>query len=289
MEVPMIDLKHSLHLYIFLITCAFLIIDASNAQAKTVMVLSENSTEKITYKNDDLSRHTNNLISNHLINNGYLVFDNSTLQTNEGFVRDFSFNAKELIKTIGLMEAPQIDLVIINRVKVYDKISDFKREVSTQIESRLIDVRTSQILGNLSVQNEDQTIVPIDCSEECISFELTNYTQMLANDLGALIVTNLQQSLATSIKQNSNDYTLIFRNFNPKETSIIEEYLSTFSGYRKHTIRKSTLRSSIYIYETNSGTSRLNRNLRKMLEHIKIKGFIYFSNNKFIVRKSISL
>ena len=70
-----------------------------------------------------------------------------------------------------------------------------------------------------------------------------------------------------------------------EEVDEIEDNLVTFSGYKKYRPVEVTMRKAEYWYQTGSDSARLNRNLRKMLRHMGVKGRITFSGSKFNVKK----
>jgi hypothetical protein len=45
------------------------------------------------------------------------------------------------------------------------------------------------------------------------------------------------------------------------------------------------MRNAGYWYETDSGSARLNRNLRRMLDHLGVRGRVSFAGNTFKVAK----
>ena len=78
---------------------------------------------------------------------------------------------------------------------------------------------------------------------------------------------------------------VLFIGFKADEINSIEEYFVAFSGYRKHRPIKVAMRTAEYWYETISESARLNRNLRKMLDHMDVKGRVTFAGSEFRVEK----
>ena len=58
-----------------------------------------------------------------------------------------------------------------------------------------------------------------------------------------------------------------------------------FKGYQHHRPVSSSLRTFEYWYESDSLVSRLNRNLRLMLELMEADGRVVYSGNTFTVEK----
>jgi hypothetical protein len=168
----------------------------------------------------------------------------------------------------------------------------YTTKVNTRIEGRLLHARTGQRLGNFEVVSPGNWRAPVDCNRECILETVGKNARILGQDLGAV----LAEKLVSLIEDGDplpiaggggipNAYTLIFDNFPSDDILEVEEYLVVFSGYKRlRPITKSHRHHEIW-YETDSTSARLERNLRKMLGHIGIKGRVTFSGNTFTVEK----
>ena len=118
--------------------------------------------------------------------------------------------------------------------------------------------------------------------------KLLKWNTELAQDLGAVLATKLAHIVDKGGYSGSKlptGYAIVFSGFKVNEIDAIEEYLTTFSGYKKHRPVKSSMRTAEYWYETDSKSARLNRNLRKMLDHLDVKGRVTFAGNEFKVEK----
>jgi len=79
--------------------------------------------------------------------------------------------------------------------------------------------------------------------------------------------------------------TIKFKNFSRNEVTEIEEFISAFSGYRGKRPITATLRHVEYWYVTTSKIDRLNRNLRLMLEHMRVEARIAYGGWEFEIEK----
>ena len=128
---------------------------------------------------------------------------------------------------------------------------------------------------------------------ECLRETVGRSARRLAEDLGAVLteklayLTDRGRGRAFSNNESSlpTAYQLAFNGFNTDDLDGIEEYIVAFNGYIHHRPTNSSMRHAEYWYETDSGSARLNRNLRRMLDHLGVRGRVSYSGNTFNVAK----
>jgi hypothetical protein len=80
-------------------------------------------------------------------------------------------------------------------------------------------------------------------------------------------------------------YVLTFSGFDNREINRIEDIITGFRGYEHLRTISSSLRTQEYWYESSSGTARLNRNLRLMLDDLRIRARLVYDGNEFAMEK----
>ena len=172
----------------------------------------------------------------------------------------------------------------------------YTTKVKARITGRLLNTKSGQRLGNFEVESPNNWVAPADCPRECILEVVGKYSRNLAKDLGAVLAIKLADIIEVDGAESANAnrpatvdigdaYTLVFSGFTPEEVMDIEEYLVVFSGYKTHRPAYSGMRHHELWYETTSTSSRLVRNLNKMLEHLAMRGRVSYSGDEFTVTK----
>ena len=80
-------------------------------------------------------------------------------------------------------------------------------------------------------------------------------------------------------------YPLVFDGFTPEESMRFEEYLFKFKGYQSHRITYSDNRRVEIWYEGTTTSSRMTRNIIKMLQVLELRGTTQFSGREITVQK----
>ena len=271
-----------------LAACAGTPYPAIAAEDPNILILGEDADQDSISRKSRVFRRVLNAISNQLSDEGFNVYD-ETAVTLDDFVQNRSRRTDaEIIDIARSVKKPPIDVVVIFSIYGYHKKLAYTAKVNTRIEGRLLNVRTGQRLGNFEVDMPEAQNVPRDCNRDCLLEVVGKQTKELAQDLGAVLTTKLAHIVDKGSQSTSKlptAYTLVFSGFKADEINSIEEYFVAFSGYKKHRPIKASLRTAEYWYETDSESTRLNRNLRRMLDHLDVKGRVTFSGSEFRVEK----
>ena len=83
---------------------------------------------------------------------------------------------------------------------------------------------------------------------------------------------------------NMTLHKVLFVGWKADEVKAIVEYIDHF-GKGKSRLIKESKGTAEYLFETTIKPARLNRNLRKMLDHLDVKGRVTFTRNAFKVEK----
>ena len=271
-----------------LAACAGMPYEVVSAEKPNILIMGEDFDLDSVPRKDRVFKRVLNAVSNQLSDEGFDVFD-ETAVTLDDFAQGRSRRTDaEIIDIARSVKSPPIDVSVIFSVYgTYKKLS-YTAKIKTRIEGRLLNVRTGQRLGNFEVDVPEAENVSRSCNRDCILEKVGKQSKELAQDLGAILAIKLAHIVDNDDKSANNfptGYALVFSGFKGDEIDVIEEYFTTFSGYRHHRPVKSSMRTAEYWYETNSKSARLNRNLRKMLDHIDVKGRVTFAGNEFRVEK----
>lgn len=258
------------------------------AEKPNILILGEDADRDSVPRSSRIFKRVLNAISNQLSDEGFNVFD-ETAVTLDNFVQGRSRRTDaEIIDIARSVKRPPIDVGVIFTIYGHYKKLTYTSKVSTRVEGRLLNVRTGQRLGNFEVTMPGTQNVPRDCNRDCLLEAVGKQTKELAQDLGAVLTTKLAHIVRDDTNTASNlpsAYTLVFNGFKQDEMTNIEEFIVAFQGYEKHRPIRTSLRNAEYWYETNSESARLNRNLRRMLDHLGVKGRVTFAGSEFRVEK----
>lgn len=282
-------------LRLFLITMTFgLVMPVQGADNPNILVMGQDDDTDTVPRNNRVFDRVVGSLSNQMHDNSFDVYDETAISLDNFEQGRTRRTDAELIDIARSVKLPPIDIAVIFSIYTSTIKESYTTKVKARIEGRLLNVQTGKRLGNFEVDSGKYWNAPANCDQECILEVVGDKSYVLANDLGAV----LAEKLAWMVDGNSNqdqdrpatngmvtDYNLIFDGFSAEEFSEIEEYLVVFSGYQSHRlIAASYTRTDIW-YKSAIGTAKFNRNLRKMLGEIQLRGTINFEGNGFTVRK----
>jgi len=157
----------------------------------------------------------------------------------------------------------------------------------------MLSAQSGERLGNFEVESPrgDWNVNP-NCNRECILEAVGKNTRIISNDVGAVLAEQLayqgRDRGGVAGAPGSGDgrpvqYVLEFDNFTPDDVMAIEEYLVIFSGYDSHRPIMTSARRAEFWYQSSITTSKLNRNLNRMLAELDLRGVVRFNGNTFTV------
>ena len=80
-------------------------------------------------------------------------------------------------------------------------------------------------------------------------------------------------------------YALVFDGFTPDDMRDAEDCFVILGGYMTHRPTYTSRTHSEFWYETTSGSARLTRNLKKMLDRLSVSARVAFSGNEYTISK----
>ncbi|MBF0249839.1 MAG: hypothetical protein HQL35_04320 [Alphaproteobacteria bacterium] len=267
---------------------------ASAAEMPNVMIMGEDSDADTVPRNSRVFKRVLNALSEELNNDGFNVYDETAVSLDDFAQGRVRRTDAEIIDIARSVKRPPIDVATIFSIYASASKMSYTTKIRTRVEGRLLNVKTGQHLGNFEVELPQPDNAPADCNRECVLETVGKNAKILAQDLGAVLTTKLAHIVdgGSSVPASSSAgsdlptaYSLVFNGFNTDEINRIEEYMVAFSGYKHHRPTSSSMRHNEYWYETQSESGRLNRNFRRMLEHLGVEGRVAFSGSQFQIEK----
>jgi|TARA_B100000315_G_scaffold75290_1_gene68917 hypothetical protein len=261
------------------------------ADKLNLLIMGEDADKDTVPRNSRVFKRVLDALSNQLHDEGFDVFD-ETAVTLENFAQGrVRRTDAELIDIARSVKRPPIDVMVMFGIYASARELSYTTKVKTRVSGRMLQVQTGQRLGNFEVESPKQWNAPKSCSRECLLEVVGKNSRILASDIGAVLAEKLA-SLEDGDGEAkgggsalSQGYTIIFDGFSTDDMIDIEEYIVVFRGYKNHRPISETMRQSEIWYETTSGSARLTRNLKKMIQRIGVSARVAFSGNEYSVKK----
>ncbi len=280
-----------------LLAGALLLISCASAPSSyavekpNILIMGDDADQDTVPRNSRVFRRVLDTLSNELHNEGFDVFDEVAISLDDFAQGRSRRTDAEIIDIAKSVKRPPIDIAVIFQIYASAKEMSYTTKVKTRVRGRLLMVKSGQRLGNFEVDSPREWNAPADCPRECILEVVGKYSKNLARDVGSVLAEQLAELYesgddAVTDKANlSNGFSLVFEGFSSDDMFDIEEYLVVFSGYKTHRPVYSGRRHHEYWYESSITATRLNRNLRKMMDHLGARGRVAFSGNEFVLTK----
>tara|TARA_B100000315_G_scaffold260857_1_gene326439 strand:+ start:11228 stop:12118 length:891 start_codon:yes stop_codon:yes gene_type:complete len=263
------------------------------AEQPNIMIMGEDGDRDSVPRNSRVFKRVLNALANQLHDEGFDVFDETALTLDNYVQGRIRRSDDEIIDIARSVDRPPIDVAVIFGIYASSNRTSYTTKIRTRIEGRMLNVRSGQRLGNFEVDIPRAFNAPHDCNRECLLETVGRKARSLSQDLGAVLTEKLAYMVDRGRRfasENRNSYLptayrLAFSGFNEDDIDGIEEYIVAFKGYIHHRPTNTSKRHADYWYETDSGSARLNRNLRRMLDHLGVRGRVSFAGNTFNVDK----
>lgn len=281
----------------FLLAGALLLISCAGAPSSmaiekpNLLIMGEDADEDTVPRNSRVFRRVLDALSNELHDEGFDVFDETAVSLDDfaqGRVRRTDAEIIDIAKSI---KRPPIDIAIIFTIYASARDLNYTTKIKTRVSGRILQVKSGQRLGNFEVESPREWNAPADCPRECLLETVGKYSKTISRDVGSVLAEKLaalydsDDDSITSPGNLTNGFSLVFEGFTPDDMFDIEEYLVVFRGYKTHRPVYAGRRHHEYWYESSITAARLNRNLRKMMDHLGISARVGFSGNEYVMTK----
>lgn len=267
-----------------------------------LLIMGEDADRDTVPRIDRVFKRVLDALAEEMNREGFSVYDETAVSLDgfkQGRVRRTD---AEIIDIARSIKRPPIDVAVIFSIYTSAQNLGYTRKLRTRIEGRLLNVQSGQRLGNFEVDAPEATNVAPDCDRRCRLEAAGSQARALADDLGAVLARKLDWLAPRSrgrVEDRRRDtrpgddrpgglstaYALVFKGFENSEIDDIERIITRFRGYEHHRVVSGNYRTQEYWYETVSGSARLNRNLRQMLDNIEVAGRVVFAGNTFTVER----
>lgn len=275
-----------------LISCANVATPSLAAEKPNIVIMGEDADRDTVPRNSRVFRRVLDALSNQLNEQGFDVYDETAVTLDDFAHGRARRTDAEIIDIARLAKRPPLDVAIIFQIYASANQLTYTTKVKTRITGRLLAVKTGQRLGNFEVESPGEWVAPVKCPRECILEVVGTNSRILANNLGAVLTEKLAHLIdsgetVANLEKGGipQAYTLVFDGFNETDYNDIEEYLVVFSGYKRHRPTYSSPRRNEVWYESDISSGRLNRNLKKMMDHLDVRATVTFSGNTFTLKK----
>lgn len=267
------------------------------ADAPNIIIIGEDGGRDMIPRNSRVFKIVRDGLGNRLLDSGFAVYDETAVAP-DGFTQDRKTRSDaEIIDMARSIGRPPLDVAVIFSVTAQAREYSYTTKVGTRMTGRLLNLTTGQLLGSFEVRSPRALRAATDCDRDCILELVGRSAKRLSRDLGTLVAERLAAVMEAPLHAGADlpaglpagpglrsAYTLVFDGFSSAEVSEMEEYLVVFTGYAHHRPVSAGPRHQEYWYETKSTRGRLNRNLGKMLEHLRLGGQVSLAGNTFTVR-----
>ena len=271
-------------------------VDAQSDARLNLVVIGEDADTDTVPRNNRVFDRVLRAIQGKMNETGFSVFDEPAITVGKLKQNRVRRTRAEIVEICRAVKEPPLDVVVIFSIWPYTRRTDFATFVSGRVDGRMLACQTGQFLGDFE-QEFEEIVLPTRCSRNCILEAVGKRTKVIGRDVAQVLARQLGWLLQDKSGTPSpvvNDsgggnlptqFTLVFDNFTMQDMEALERYLKVFGGYRLHRpLEVSPTRQRIW-YETSSGSEKLIRNLRRMLESERIESVVNFSGNTFKVEK----
>ena len=270
------------------------------SSSRTMLIMAEDGDEESISRKSRVSTRILNELVNQLDSRGFDVYD-ETAVTLSGHSQESSRRSDaQLLAVAKSIRRPPIDVVVFFRIFYDVTRKEYQNEVRLRIEGRLLSVSDGRHLGSWEAklpEDRDQVwLLPNHCFpeggnriRECVLEAIGSDARILAQEVGAVIADKLNARIGFTPSSGQEGglkrgFNLVFDGFSSSDYGDMEKYLTIFSGYIGHRpVRSSHLKREVF-YESTISTSRLERNLHKMLEVLGLPYVLKFSGNTYTIK-----
>jgi hypothetical protein len=283
---------------IFMFAGALLLISCAGAppsmaiEKPNLLIMGDDADQDSVPRNSRVFRRVLDALTNEIHNEGFDVFDETAISLDDYAQGRVRRTDAEIIDIAKSVKRPPIDIAIIFTIYASARDFNYTTKIKTRVTGRILAVKSGQRLGNFEVESPREWTAAANCPRECLLETVGKYSKIIARDVGSVLAEKLvdiydgdRDDDGYSKANLANGFSLVFEGFSEDDMLDMEEYIVVFKGYERHRTVYSGRMHHEYWYESSSTATRLNRNLRKMLDHIGISGRVRFSGNEYVVTR----
>ncbi|MDP6390363.1 MAG: hypothetical protein QF654_10750 [Alphaproteobacteria bacterium] len=271
------------------------------AQNPTILIMAEDADADGVPRKSRISTRILNELVTQMHSEGFDVYDETavTLDTHkQGRSRRTD---AELVDIARSVRKPPIDVVVFFTVFASTTRKTYTNELNLRVVGRLLSTHDGRRLGNWEDSVPKRWSLPNRCfpegrgvSRDCLLEAVGDDAKIIAREVGSILVEKLEHQLGSrgGVSRRGKEglkkgYTLVFDGFDTRDMRDIEEYLVIFSGYIDHRPTREHSKFHELWYESTITTTKLQRNLHKMMELLDIPYTMKFAGNAYTIRNKM--
>ena len=265
------------------------------ADNPNLLVMGEDADEDTVPRNSQVFTRVIEALQNQMHNESFNVYDETHVTMDnftQGRVRRTDAELFDIARSV---KRPPIDVVVGFSIYASAQQKSYTTKVRARIRGRIVNAKTGKFLGAFNVDGGKLWNAPTDCNRTCILDVVGSKSEILGNDLGAVLAEKLAWMVDGGYTNNGvdrsatngmlSDYYLVFDGFSAEDFMDIEEYLVIFSGYDSHRPTEQRHTRTEVLYRSSIGTAKLNRNLKKMLGELDMRATLNFEGNTYTLKR----
>lgn len=271
-------------------------LQTAQADQPNLFVMSEDADNDAVPRKSRVFRRVITAIQNQMVDEGFSVYD-ETMVTMDDYEQGRSRRSRaEILDIARSVSNPPID--VVTNFLIYASVNEvgYTAKVRVRIEGEILHVKSKKYLGNFEAVSPREWNISPKCakSRECVLEAVGEKARIIGNDVGSVLAEKLAYMVEGGSSTGGNlgggnqletAYELVLDGFTPDDVMAMEEYLVKFTGYQSHRYTYNSNRRAEMWYEGTTSSSRMNRNMTKMLEVLDLRGAVQFSGNKIVVQK----
>ena len=277
-----------------LISTFALVAPIASADQPNLLIMSEDADKDTVPRDNRVFRRVITAAQNQMLEQGFFVYDETLITLDEYEQGRTRRDRAEILDIARSVSNPPIDVAA--NFLIYASVNDagYTGKLRIRIEGEILQVKSGKYLGNFeSVSPRNWHIKP-SCAKdrECVLEAVGDKSRIIANDMASVLAEKLafmvsggQGEVGDGPNQLETAYQLVVDGFTPDEVMEMEEYLVKFTGYESHRYTYQSNRRVELWYEGTTSSSRMNRNMNKLLETLDLRGTVNFSGNEVTLKK----
>ncbi|MBI5163864.1 MAG: hypothetical protein HY985_08170 [Magnetospirillum sp.] len=277
---------------------------AGAANEPRVLMMTEDFDRDTVPRNSRVNKRVLAVLQEEFDQSGIKIYDETVL------TMDFGAQGRQRRPDAEMIDVArstrQVDVLTFYSIYASAEPLDYMTKVRVRIAGRMFDVNSGRILGNFESEMPKPYPAPKDCSRECLLETVGKEAKAIAQNLGEALQMKLSHVVSGGGAGSGSDmrsggggggkaggaehyaveYKVTLDGFTAREMDDIEDLMvQKFSGYRSHRSIDSQSKRRTYIYESSADSSNLERNLRRAMDHLNLKGQVQFANNTYVMTK----
>ncbi|MEG3619780.1 hypothetical protein V5T82_15045 [Magnetovibrio sp. PR-2] len=255
-----------------------------------ILILGQDGDPQSVARNNSAFGRVLNAVSNELHDEGFRVYDETTLTIDTHMQHRMRRMDAEVIGIARSIKHTPIDVAVLYTLYAHGQDRAYAQKMDVRVMGRLIAVRTGERIGNFEAALPTPIAISPDCDGACMDEALGDHAHELAQELGAVLAARIRAHVSGSPRVSAEQspkiglptsYTLTFEGFSAQDIDRIEHDLTQLEGYAHHRLLRSGYQLVVYWYETAGKEAYLTRALQQVVEDTDNSARLTFNGSAF--------